>query len=94
MQHELQKFARSILPVTQQNHFELLETTSRVLGFKQKKRATAIRLLEKNQSDCTEPNKNFQRHILFIDSQYTSNEDIECRADKTRSNRLASQKII
>jgi len=46
------------------------------------------------QSDCTEPNKNFQRHILFIDSQYTSNEDIECRAGKTRSNRLASQKII
>jgi len=44
------------------------------------------------QSDCTEPNKNFQRHILFIDSQYTSNEDIECRAGKTRSNRLASQK--
>jgi len=37
LQHELQKFARSILPVTQQNYFELLETTSKVLGFKQKK---------------------------------------------------------
>ena len=44
------------------------------------------------QSGCTESNKNFQRHILCIDSQYTSNEDIECRAGKTRSNRLASQK--
>tara|TARA_B100000408_G_C10304687_1_gene226193 strand:- start:204 stop:611 length:408 start_codon:yes stop_codon:yes gene_type:complete len=34
--------------VTQHNYFELLEATSKVLGFK--KKATAIRLLEKNQS--------------------------------------------
>ena len=34
--------------MTQHNYFELLEATSKVLGFK--KKATAIRLLEKNQS--------------------------------------------
>ena len=50
LRHKLQIFSRSILPVTQQNYFELLETTSKVLGFRQTKRATAIRLLKKNQN--------------------------------------------
>ena len=46
----LQGFSRSILPLTQQNYLELLETTSKVLGLTPKKRARAIHLLENKQS--------------------------------------------
>ena len=46
----LQGFSRSILPFTQQNYLELLETTSKVLGLTPKKRARAIHLLENKQS--------------------------------------------
>ena len=46
----LQEFSSSILPLTQKNYLQLLETTTKVLGLTPKKRARPIHLLEKKQS--------------------------------------------